>query len=324
VPSLSLHGREVHTVFDLLGDKENDITYSLGWALAGSDQLAHGLLGAIFRAKPGEVRAVRLQEFVPGGGFTDIEIETARTHLIIEAKRGWTLPTEEQLTQYAPRLRGVASSAILVLSECSREYARPRLPKKVKGIRVDYLSWADLTGLAEKAAGQGGLNERRLLNELVRYLRGLMTMQNTTSNMVYVVSLGLKDLFESSVTFADIVLKENRYFHPMGDRGFPKEPPNYIGFRFDGKLQQIRHVESYIVHPSPWDLVAALRGKPDWSEQPHFLYELGPAIVPNHDVKLGKLWPNARVWAALDLLLTCDTVADARDKTNERLAASGA
>jgi len=27
--------------------------------------------------------------------------------------------------------------------------------------------------------------------------------------------------------------------------------------------------------------------------------------------------------AALDLLLTCDTISDARDKTNERLAAAG-
>jgi hypothetical protein len=38
---------------------------------------------------------------------------------------------------------------------------------------------------------------------------------------------------------------------------------------------------------------------------------------------MGKVWPNARTWAALDLLLTCETVSEARDKTNE-LAAAGA
>jgi hypothetical protein len=34
---LILYGRPVGTVFDLLGSKENDITYSLGWALAESE-----------------------------------------------------------------------------------------------------------------------------------------------------------------------------------------------------------------------------------------------------------------------------------------------
>ena len=36
---LKLHGRPIGTVFDLLGKKENDITYSVGWALAQSPGL---------------------------------------------------------------------------------------------------------------------------------------------------------------------------------------------------------------------------------------------------------------------------------------------
>jgi hypothetical protein len=39
MPPLTLHGWTVATVFDLLGDKENDATYSLGWGLANSDRL---------------------------------------------------------------------------------------------------------------------------------------------------------------------------------------------------------------------------------------------------------------------------------------------
>ena len=31
---LQLHGKEVTTIFDLLGRTENDMTYSLGWCLA--------------------------------------------------------------------------------------------------------------------------------------------------------------------------------------------------------------------------------------------------------------------------------------------------
>jgi hypothetical protein len=51
--------------------------------------------------------------------------------------------------------------------------------------------------------------------------------------------------------------------------------------------------------------------------------QLGPVIEPPQTVRMGKVWPNARTWAALDLLLTCETVSEARDKTNE-LAAAGA
>jgi len=325
MPDLFVHGREAHTVFDLLGDKENDITYAVGWALSRSDLLGAALLARVSDSEPGAIRAIRLQEFVPGAGYTDIEIDAECAHVVIEAKRGWNLPLHEQLAQYAPRLHGQDDNVIVAMSECSADYARPRLPEAVDGVRVVHISWSELTELAESAAAEAGLNEKRLLRELARYLRGLMTMQNATSNMVYVVSLGLQDLFESSVSFADVVVERDRYFHPMGggSGGWPKEPPNYLGFRFHGKLQQIRHVESYTVHNKPWDEVDGLKDKPDWLEGPHFFYELGPAIVPPQEVRTGKLYRAQRVWAALDLLLTCQTISQARDLTKERLAAAG-
>lgn len=31
---LESHGREIHSIFQLLGDKENDITLSISWVLA--------------------------------------------------------------------------------------------------------------------------------------------------------------------------------------------------------------------------------------------------------------------------------------------------
>src|SRR5829696_6833142 len=104
-PSLTLYGRPIGTVFDLLGDKENDLTYSVGWGLAQSSTFAEGLLADVFLGeKSGELRAVRLQEFLPGSGFTDIELESEHLAMILEAKRGWSLPSEEQLRQYSPRL----------------------------------------------------------------------------------------------------------------------------------------------------------------------------------------------------------------------------
>lgn len=41
---LTRHSRCIETVFDRPGDKEDDITYSLGWGLGQSEALAHALL----------------------------------------------------------------------------------------------------------------------------------------------------------------------------------------------------------------------------------------------------------------------------------------
>jgi hypothetical protein len=38
------------------------------------------------------------------------------------------------------------------------------------------------------------------------------------------------------------VTVKNAYFHQIGGT-WPKEPPNYLGFRWHDRLQQIRHVE---------------------------------------------------------------------------------
>jgi len=97
----------------LLGDKEDDITYSFGWALASEEAAAADA-----------ITALRLQETVPGAGRTDVEVETERAHLILEAKRGWNLPTVEQLAQYATRFTDSRASRLLVVAECTPEWVQ--------------------------------------------------------------------------------------------------------------------------------------------------------------------------------------------------------
>lgn len=65
---LTLYGRPIGTVFDLLGHKENDITYSLGWALAESECLSKALLQDVAPSAEGDLvpETVRLQEGVSG------------------------------------------------------------------------------------------------------------------------------------------------------------------------------------------------------------------------------------------------------------------
>jgi hypothetical protein len=324
---LTLYGRPVATVFDLLGDKENDITYSVGWALAESDHFAIALLKDLFpRRKTLQPEVVRLQEGISGAGFTDIEINANQNavHVVIEAKRGYHLPLEDQLAKYAARSEP-SPTKLLVLAEASPEFVSGRLPKEVHGVPVRYRSWKQLENLVSTTAGRcRGHAEKRLLRDLSRYLRGLMTMQNVRSNLVYVVSLG-QEIEDTGMTFRDVVLKHDTYFCPVGGKrgGWPKEPPNYLGFRFDGRLQQIRHVESYGVTENNYAGFKPLRGKVNFKKQRHWLFKLGPPIQPLNEIRTGRLYRAQRVWAAIDLLLTCATVAEARDKTQSRLVTAG-
>jgi hypothetical protein len=328
MPILTLHGAEVQTVFDLLGKKEDDVTYSLGWGLSHSDELARLLLRAVFDRQSGEILSVRLQEILPGSGRTDIEIESERLHLIVEAKRAYELPNWRQLEQYARRLHGAKDQAILVTSAWSPAYAAEALPSTVLRQRIAYRSWNQIAALVAQRIQESRGNEQRLLRELHRYLKGVMTVQEIGSNLVYVVSLGVKEIGKSGLSFKDIVVEHNRYFHNLGaGGGWPRVPPNYLGFRFDGKLQQIRHVEGYeevIPERSGMPGFPQLDGNLVWKPGPHFLYHLGPVITPQHETRTGHLYKNMRVWAALDLLLTSSTISEARDLTKARRDAAGA
>lgn len=317
------------TVFDLLGKKEDDITYSVGWGLAQSEGFARALMDEVFTDDPGEITAVLLQATERGFGRTDIEIESKEAHLIVEAKRGWDLPSEDQLRLYAKRMRSTEERrcAIAVVSECSSEYPPVKaLPASIADIPIHYIPWSRVSSLAERTIASCRSHiEKRVLSDLNRYLKGLMTSRDVTSNLVYVVSLNHDRLDWSDLTFVQTVMERDRYYHPIGGKGrWPKMPPNYLGFRFDGRLQRVSFVEGYEPVTRPHEHIPEIHKGVDWSDEPHFLYNLGPALpLPEHEVKsTGKLRSN-RLWIALDLLLTCDTIPDAREKTKERLEKAG-
>lgn len=317
---LYLHNRKLESIFELLGVEENAITYSLGWALSHSPGFLHNVLASFFQGiVDTSVDSVRLQEYEKNGGYTDVEIVGPYVHVIIEAKRGWWLPSVDQLELYTLRFERSQRQhrALVVVAECSGEYAKLHLPKVVRGIPVSYVSWKDVHDLSRITDGTHA--EKHLLVQLRTYLRRLVRMQNQESNLVYVVSLGSGTPDWSTISWRDIVNKKKRYFHPVGG-GWPNDPPNYLAFRYDGKLQTIHHVESWQIVD---DMHAAMPEiKPvDWP--PHYLYTLGDAIVPPKETRTGKIYPSGRVRAMIDLLLTCDTISEARDLTNKRLLGNG-
>jgi len=319
------HNRKIDSVFQLLGKHENDISYSVAWALAQSPTFLKAFLQNVIdqEIKRGSDVSIRLQQYEGTGGITDIEIESANQfYLILEAKRGWNLPSREQLELYAKRPSFRDSKAvfkrILVLSECSRGYAELHLKvHEVADVPIKPLSWRDIALLATKTRSKGSHAEKRLLNELLIYLRGLMTMQNIDSNWVYVVALAQGKPRGWGISWIDIVRKCHRYFHPVGGGrgGWPKDPANYIAFRYYGKLQSIHHIEGYEIVTNMHDRIPEIPSK-EWA--PHFLYTLGPEFGPSKEVRTGNIYPKGHVWCMLDTLFTCNTISDARDRSKER------
>jgi len=298
--NIFLHGRQITSIFELLGEHEDDITYSIGWAFANSSAFLNLFIKKILpKVSNTDEVVIRLQESKRESGRTDIEIQEINFHIIVEAKRGWSLPDERQLNLYAKRLKkdNNHQNLIVVMSECSQEYSSLHIPKMIQNIPVKYFSWKDIALMTNKVLNASH-TEKRLLEQLRTYLRRIVNIQNQESNMVYVVSLGSDIPKGCSISWIDIVEKKRRYFHPVG-KGWPS-PPNYLGFRYHGKLQSVHHVESWKMiddlHSEIREIDAGL-----W-QFPKYLYNLGPAIVPTKDVKTGNVYPSGRVWAMLDLL----------------------
>jgi hypothetical protein len=162
------------------------------------------------------------------------------------------------------------------------------------------------------------LRERLWLTELDKHLEAYVSIQDPSDNNVYVVSVGSNPIRNGSdYTWIDVVESERVYFHPLGVSGWPAVPPNYIGFRYRGRLQSVHHISGFEVVQ---DLSAV---DPRWptTNEDHFLYRLGPPMRPHVKVATGNVWPTGRLWCAIDTLLSGEfsTISDAHRETKRRL-----
>ena len=348
---LIARGQKVDTVFELLGSNENAMTYSLGWALAECDVFSQKLAEMLgLNGGFSDAMLIRLQKFDPQKGFTDIEIiDPGRFHIIIEAKRGFNIPCRDQIKKYADwllRLDTKAKKMLLVLAESDRKeqwlpqqvrehvqehvkQVREHVQEHVKQVEVKAISWKQFQNMANECVAKASKHsEKRLLRQLIEYLEKVTTMQNQTSNLVYVVSANDHVFFKDiGLNFIDVIEKRQKYFHPVG-KGWPIEPPNYIAFRYRGKLQSIHHIESYTVIE---DFQEAFNlPSPHLIDPPHYLYELGSAIHPPKEVRTSdkskgytQIQQSAHCECFIDLLLTCDSISEASAKTKLRRNAEG-
>lgn len=258
---------------------------------------------------------MRLQE-VDGEGRTDVEIECSdRFHAVFEAKRGPWLPTVKQLEKYVERLRksGARVQRLVTVTNAPTDYAERVLPSAVGGIPVAHLAWRRVRQLARSARPDESNRNKSLLDEFDSYLKGILGMETVRSNMVYVLSLGGGSAW--GLNFKEVALKRLAYFDPVSK--YRGGLPNYIAFRYDGRLQSIHHVEAAEIFDDPKRVFSDAQS---YKIEPHYLFRLGPPMKPEHEVKNGPSIRQAnRVWCMLDLLLTSPTITDALKETKRRL-----
>ena len=145
---ISIYGKPITNVFQLLGEYENDISYSIGWALAQSPNFLQAFIQEVTgQSFDQDDVTIRLQAYKRDKGFTDFEIVLhERFYLIVEAKRHWQFPTHDQLAKYASRDEFIQSPApvkkLLVINDCSQEYADHFfVDRHIDGYEVDVLPY---------------------------------------------------------------------------------------------------------------------------------------------------------------------------------------
>ena len=318
---LTCSGRDVQTIFDLLGDKENDMTFSLGWLLSHSERFLAALLEDLTDRTFDSVAdaLVKLQTGRVESGITDVEVELSTDIAVIfEAKRGAELPSLGQLQKYAATLsKTVANDRLLVaLTNATPAYAASALTLlQIPNVRLLHRSWREIKAIVESVISHETNANKRWLSAFTTYLEGLLQMETRFSNWTFVVSLGQGNPEGWTISWIDIVEKKERYFFPVG-RGWPDPPPNYIAFRYGGRLQTIHHVQEYEVFTNPQPLFPEA-AKGIWDL--HYCLRLGPPIRPAGDVRNGsRINMAARVWCMLDTLLTSRTISEALTETERR------
>jgi len=322
--TLFKHGQEVHSVFELIGTDENDISFSIGYGFSRIPSFLKLFLHHIniHSEYIPDMVSIKLQQHEVEKGFTDFEIEQEGVFsIIIESKKGWNFPDQTQLDKYSskPSFQNSISpiKKLIVFTESTNEYTKSYFHiSESNSYEVQVVSYRELHGFLKHSLIDGKNHEKRLSNELLQYLEKIMTMSNKESNLVYVVSLGYLIPDKWGIGFIEIVTKRKKYFHDVGKKGFPKEPPNYIGFRYNGELQSIHYIEDYVVFRNPHDYFPEIPSQ-EW--EPHFLYTLGDPIIPQKTVKTGKIYPSGRVWCMIDTLLTSETISESRDTTQKRM-----
>ena len=312
----------VESIFGIHGRDENDLSGAFGYAMSSSGVFLRQVVDDVEPSLANAGHAtIHLQTSRQAFGITDIELRFGKAGILVfEAKKGSDYPKVAQLERYARAcLQGKHRVARLIALTSLDEGIAP-LPADWHslGVPVSARSWRWVRRLARRSRrDERSGSAKFILAELIKFLEAFMGLERVRSNLVYVVSLGGGKPEGWSVSWIDIVEKFGRYFYGFGVKSWPP-PPNYLGFRYRGRLQSIHHVESYDVVSDVRPHFPGARKGPDWGRM--YLFKLGPPIRPASEVRSGpRVRRSARVWCMLDALLTSPTISDALAVTSDRI-----
>ena len=309
------HGNTMASVFSLLGSNENDLTTALGWTLRSSPTLLTALTSSLNPAPQAATTTIDL-EVSDDLGRTDLELHGADHVVVIEAKRGWLLPTTTQLAAYASRCRTMPVAHLVTLSDCSPDWARLQLPATVDGVKVTHLPWSVVRErLADARRGTAG-HERLWLDQLDTYLKETLRVVEVNNAEAYCVVINNERPGGGGPhTYREIV-EQGFYYYPYGwGRGWPPVPPNFLAFRWENHVQRVHRVLSHKVIASLqelWPDIPAPRradepSRVEGTDRPHVLCRLGPALRME-PLPTGMNYRAARLWVLLDQLFTAPTL----------------
>jgi len=299
--TISLYGNKIDSVFQLLGNHENDITKSIAFVLSRCPAfLNEVLLRTLGNSVHYSLDKVNICcQGAEDEGITDVElVESGVFHIVFEAKCGLILPSHEQLQKYANDLNkeNEANKYIWTLSDVASCIAEERLEREISGIQIHHISYSEVRKVAEESLKKSTHKQMWILKELNTYLERITSMSKQHSNTVYVVAIKGDSIKEHD--------KDRTYHCPIGGQGYLKEPENYIGFHYAGRLQYINHVDK-------------VENYKNGEGKMMFKFFLGPDIVPTKMVRTGgRLW--GKCYCDIDLLLTSDTILEAKSKTDKR------
>jgi hypothetical protein len=159
-------------------------------------------------------------------GRTDRELQLGDSLSIIEAKRGWQLPAEEQLAEYADRVAATkAGGAPVTLSQASHALAAQTCRQRSMVFQLSTSLGAMFSPTSRKQGRTAGGHERLWLEEFRTYMREVIWLRPVGDSWVYRVVLN--DVRPGGrASFREIVTEQFHYFHPCGVKGWPTEPPN--------------------------------------------------------------------------------------------------
>ncbi len=325
---LHVNQRNVTTPFGLIGCDENALTFALGYTFQQCLPLLQWFLRQI-GVQGVQTRALRnvridLQKHHRGHslhGVTDIEIHLPGSfHIIIEAKIGFSVPTNEQCQKYLPRLDETDEPVqkIVALVQSTDDQFADNYAKADRRFadRILSFSWQQfltecvriLTGNTVEADG------RLWVNYFYRFLDQEYGMKAFTTE-VWILAINTDPMWHNGKSHWDI----HQEFRVWWDYKEHTVRPLYLAFRVYGEVKFIWRVNQ-IDHGVPIiDVVPEMKNinKP-WPNEPCTIWHLDAPVQLPKAVRTGRGMYNRRVRSDLDLLLSCNTVQEIEAAMGER------